>query len=982
MRINIDEKTLFVQRFRGENYIHVEVTTRTPLRVNANAAAPYCLSIGDYIRYNGINYYINTAPEVTKEATNYYHYVIKFESEYYSFSKVQYRSAGLSDFYLMGDAELFVDLLVTNMNRVSSGWTKGTVTPTNAEYKLLHFDAENCRAAIQRICEEFNGEFSFDRKVISFSDEKTTDTGLTFAYKAGLRNIKREPIDSGNIITRLYALGSTKNLGSAYGKLRLELNTGGVDYVDSNTATYGIIEGTVIFEDVFPRRTGTVSSVASNVKFTDSAIDFNVNDYLIPGVTAKVNFLTGDCAGYTFDIYSFDNGTKEFEIIPVTLEDGTELPNVTLNPAGTDKYVIIDITMPNSYVTAAEDELLALANTYLSKYDHPRVTYQLEPDWRYMKDNAVNLTIGDTITIEDADLDVDVKVRITGLSQQIINPYKYKLSLTDQVEYIYSNAMEQVVISAYKTSQTTAAKVATSPANDTWKSRRNWRTNEELRNIIIAPDGYINIGLLTANNIQTGRLESEDGGTYFDLDNNTLVIASGDGTIAGVNITSIEDGADVTGNHTAANISGQGNLATQDTADWASDVANIPARLNEDDTPAATGVYITPNYIGFWDKDNTNWPVRIKNNAGAGEFYVGDGASEYVSYASGVLTVRGTLNADDITAGTLTGRTVQTDTAGQRIVLSRVTNNLIFHTDTESDVITIDDNIAGSSKPGIRINANTGGYITCNDKDNAGSHYSEMWDGLMTVHRNAAGGCFRGYRYVTSSTTGIFMAVHAAATTGLLFHGVLGNDDVFTVDTTGRIVSASTITATTGFKIGAVGVVDGSRNLVNIGAMTLTGSISMSAGQTVDGVDISAHASNVNAHHAQIHDNTYHSTNYATETHNHDTVYAPISHKASHQNGGSDEINVAGLSGVLADAQTPAAHNHDSDYAPLSHVGDTGSDQHGLVSAVAAGFMSVAQRAKLNDALVATGGQSGTYDTTANWNLTFTDGKLTGATPS
>jgi hypothetical protein len=36
---------------------------------------------------------------------------------------------------------------------------------------------------------------------------------------------------------------------------------------------------------------------------------------------------------------------------------------------------------------------------------------------------------------------------------------------------------------------------------------------------------------------------------------------------------------------------------------------------------------------------------------------------------------------------------------------------------------------------------------------------------------------------------------------------------------------------------------------------------------------------------------------------------APAAHKASHENGGSDEISVAGLSGVLADAQTPAAHN-------------------------------------------------------------------------
>jgi len=34
----------------------------------------------------------------------------------------------------------------------------------------------------------------------------------------------------------------------------------------------------------------------------------------------------------------------------------------------------------------------------------------------------------------------------------------------------------------------------------------------------------------------------------------------------------------------------------------------------------------------------------------------------------------------------------------------------------------------------------------------------------------------------------------------------------------------------------------------------------------------------------------------------------PASHASSHENGGADEISVAGLSGVLADAQTPASH--------------------------------------------------------------------------
>lgn len=39
-----------------------------------------------------------------------------------------------------------------------------------------------------------------------------------------------------------------------------------------------------------------------------------------------------------------------------------------------------------------------------------------------------------------------------------------------------------------------------------------------------------------------------------------------------------------------------------------------------------------------------------------------------------------------------------------------------------------------------------------------------------------------------------------------------------------------------------------------------------------------------------------------------DTLYAALVHATRHQNGGADEINVAGLSGLLADAQTALAH--------------------------------------------------------------------------
>lgn len=39
------------------------------------------------------------------------------------------------------------------------------------------------------------------------------------------------------------------------------------------------------------------------------------------------------------------------------------------------------------------------------------------------------------------------------------------------------------------------------------------------------------------------------------------------------------------------------------------------------------------------------------------------------------------------------------------------------------------------------------------------------------------------------------------------------------------------------------------------------------------------------------------------------STFAPSAHASSHQNNGSDEMSVAGLSGLLADGQTPLTHN-------------------------------------------------------------------------
>ena len=63
--------------------------------------------------------------------------------------------------------------------------------------------------------------------------------------------------------------------------------------------------------------------------------------------------------------------------------------------------------------------------------------------------------------------------------------------------------------------------------------------------------------------------------------------------------------------------------------------------------------------------------------------------------------------------------------------------------------------------------------------------------------------------------------------------------------------------------------------------------------------------------------------------------FASSSHKTTHQDGGSDEISVAGLSGVLADAQIPQAHDKNS------HNGAVMSGTTGMPENLGANYMDI-----------------------------------------
>ncbi len=212
-------------------------------------------------------------------------------------------------------------------------------------------------------------------------------------------------------------------------------NSAVLPYLEKNIDLYSIIEGDYINDDIFPHRDGTVTAVdALNVyKFRDAGIDFDVNAVLLPGIAAKVNFNTGQLSGYSFEISSFNNTTKEFVLLKNKDEKTLDIPSVSFKQSIGDKYVLTEIQMPASYVETAEQALQAKAQEYLDLNSSPQFQYIIVCDPAYFRKKNIKMNIGDIVWLNDVELDVNKAIRIIGLTKSLQDEFEYQLELGETV---------------------------------------------------------------------------------------------------------------------------------------------------------------------------------------------------------------------------------------------------------------------------------------------------------------------------------------------------------------------------------------------------------------------------------------------------------------------------------------------------------------------------------------------------------------------
>ncbi|MCF3107328.1 discoidin domain-containing protein [Niabella sp. CC-SYL272] len=419
----------------GTNVVDMEFTLHSPVEFKK----------GDWCTVYGEKYFVNILPTVKKDTSSTrYQYTMQLEHESYLlknriFSAPDSANAlKVKQFSMTGNLGAFLNLVVQNANVLSSGWTSGVAEVSEA--KTLQFNGEDILQVLTRLADEFGTEYWIENKTIHLA-KRQGSSGITLEYGKGkgLLSLTKNNKDNTSVYTRLYAEGGTRNVRSDYGHQRIQLPSGTGGYVEDagKIAQYGIIEKYEAFEDIYPMRVGTISAVDTDPTiFFDAALDFDINAQAAPGIDVKIAFQTGALAGLEFTINSYDHATRKIKI-NTNDDNGIALPNTTLKPAVGDKYIVLDIIMPLSYETDAENRLLAAATDRYGKISDEEYNGRFlgDCDRIHFKKNSLELTLGYTVNIKSVPLGVDTDKRVSVIKRDLRDPWKYpEVEFTDKIE--------------------------------------------------------------------------------------------------------------------------------------------------------------------------------------------------------------------------------------------------------------------------------------------------------------------------------------------------------------------------------------------------------------------------------------------------------------------------------------------------------------------------------------------------------------------
>lgn len=350
-------------------------------------------------------------------------------------------------------AAMIVRCMNTGMGNISD-WKVGRIDGT--ENIVIDYFGKYCDEALKEIAEKVGAEWWVEGQTVNICKCEHGEP-VTLGYNNGLVSIDPGTADNVKFYTRLYPVGSTRNIDrDKYGFSRLQL-PGGQKYVEINADKYGRVDHfeQSAFEDIYPRRIGTVSSVRSEVRtgedgkpftiyyFTDKNLPFDPNDYMIGGLVIRVSFQEGselaglgeeDNGTYFFEV-NFNSSTREFEIITIwPYDNDMQLPGDKIVPKEGDKYILWNLRMPDEYYDLAEKEFLAAVNKYNADHSRDVSVYKAPTDHTWIEDNNIELTIGRRVRLISDEYFPGTGFRdsrITKITRKVNLPTSMDLEISD-----------------------------------------------------------------------------------------------------------------------------------------------------------------------------------------------------------------------------------------------------------------------------------------------------------------------------------------------------------------------------------------------------------------------------------------------------------------------------------------------------------------------------------------------------------------------
>ena len=429
-----------------------------------SAPKPVYFSLGDFIDNEiGVFELVDLYKPDYNAETGGYDYDLRLDAYYWKWKNKKFfytpeKGNKESGWSLTSTLDTHMKVFLKNLEvlgynyrgRAFSYVTDGTV---DKSAKLITYDSTNMIDALTQIAETWQCEWWITDSIIHFGRCEYSDP-VDFEIGVNVGDMTRSDSQT-SYATRIYAFGSTRNLPSDYRPQDEDVVMNGVvqkrlmlpgdtPYIDAfpGMSMEEAIEELVVFEDVYPRRIGTMSDIVLHeytdkieeegkepvfkkwnaYRFKDNGMTFS-KDYVLPGQELNIIFQSGAMNGMSFTV-TFNPWDKDknedqqpeknadgswnplaqvFEI--VRNEDyGRPIPDESLKPSNGDTYVLYGFDtkfVSDNMLPSAEQELLEMAEKYVEKSMQDPSTYSCKmlPDYIYNDGDIRRFELGDRVNL-------------------------------------------------------------------------------------------------------------------------------------------------------------------------------------------------------------------------------------------------------------------------------------------------------------------------------------------------------------------------------------------------------------------------------------------------------------------------------------------------------------------------------------------------------------------------------------------------------